>query len=633
MKKPALSTSLSSGATFAVLAILFITLVMINSAVFRSVRLDLTENNLYTLSEGTLNILSGLTQPLHLYLFFSEQASRDYPQIRNYHIRVKEMLEEYRLHSNGMLKVSYVDPEPFSEDEDRAAQLGVQAVTLDDKSLYFGLAGTNVLDDTEAIAFFQPDREVFLEYELGQLIYGLAKLKKPVLGIMTRLDMHPDRVDPQTGQMERAWVIVGQLEKLFDVRKVSADTNKIGNDIDVLMVVHPKNLGDKTLYAIDQFVMRGGRGLFFVDPVANSDITDLPQDQPLQDAHARSSSLNRLFKSWGFSVNEDSVIGDGSRALRASLSTGATVRHLTMIGMKPQDFDIGDAAMSGLQSVNFAMASYIEDEDDATITIEPLITSSSNAMPFAIDLFRFSPNPDLLQQKFTATKEKYTLAARVRGNLESAFARAPQDDDGDVTEATASASGEHLASTQDQAELVVVADTDLLTDTMWVRVQSFFGQNIVRPLASNGDFVGNVVESLFGDSNLINIRSRASYSRPFTKVEEIETEAEQKYREAAEKLQQELNQINNRLRELEKEKTDKQSALLSRKQQQELNNARKKRIEVRKQLRNVRHQQNKDIENLGTTLKVINIGLVPLLVTLAAGVLGFLRLRNRRREV
>ena len=532
-------TRLSSGATFVVLIVLFITLVTINNVAFRNLRLDLTENDLYTLSEGTRNILKSIEQPLHLYLFFSEQASRDYPQLRNYHVRVREMLEEYRLHSNDMLKVSYIDPEPFSEDEDRAAQLGVQAVALDDKTLYFGLAGTNVLADAEAIPFLQPDREVFLEYELGQLIYSLMQLKKPILGIMTTLDMHPDQLDPQTGQRGKEWVIASQIEKLFDVRQLSSAVSDIDADIDVLMVVHPKNLTDATLYAIDQFVMRGGRGLFFVDPVANADVLPPPTDQPLQPAHARSSSLNRLFKAWGFSVNESSVIGDRGRALRASLSTGGTVRHLAMIGAKAQDFDGGDAAMAGLQTVNFAMASYIEAEnpDADGIAIEPLISSSDNAMPFAIDLFRFSINPDMLQQEFEATGEKYLLAARVRGNLKSAFPQPPQDEDTDAEGDDAGASGAtlHRAATVAQAELVVVADTDVLTDSMWVRVQNFFGQSIIRPVASNGDFVSNVIESLFGNSNLINIRSRASYSRPFTRVERIEARAERQYRETAEK--------------------------------------------------------------------------------------------------
>ncbi len=634
MAKLGLNTSrLSKGISFLVLAILFIALVVINNSIFRNVRLDLTEKNLYTLSEGTRNILADIKQPINLYLFFSEKASRDYPQIRNHHVRVKEMLEEYRLRSNDMLKISYIDPEPFSEDEDRATQVGIQAVSVGDETLYFGLAGTNIVDDVEVIPFFQSNKEIFLEYELGQLIYSLTRLKKPVMGIMTTLSMYPTQIDPQTGRMNNSWVITEQIEKLFDVRLVLSDATEIEEEIDVLMVVHPKNLGDSTLYAIDQFIMRGGRGLFFVDPFANAEFLPIPENQPLQDSHAKSSSLNRLFDSWGFSVDENSVIGDRKRALKASLSTGSIVRHIAMVGTKQQDFDIDDAAMSGLQSVNFGMSSYIKanNPEDAAVKIDPLITTSKNSMPIPLQQFRFMANPDILQRGFKATGEKYILAARVRGKLKSAFTQAPQNDD--ENESDAPEPRAHLAATKNQAELVVIADTDLLTDSMWVRVQNFFGRRIVQPLAGNGDFVVNLLESLFGDTNLINIRSRASYSRPFTRIDKIETEADQKYRETAEQLQKELNQIEARLRELQKEKADKQSALLTQEQQRELNNARQKKIKVRKQLRHVLHQQNEDIENLGTTLKIINIGLVPLLVMLIAAILGFLRVRNQYKEI
>lgn len=628
------SSKLSKRATFAVLIVLFLALIVINNLTLRGFRLDLTENRIYTLSQGTRNILKNIREPITLYLFFSEKASKDLPSVRNYYTRVKEVLEEYRHYSDGKLDVKYVDPEPFSEEEDRATQLGIQAVKIrGGEPLYFGLAGTNAVDDIEVIPFFQQEKEVFLDYELGKLIYGLSRLKKPVLGLMTTLNMYPTRLDPQTGRMNDPWILTEQLEQLFDVRLVHVDQEKIGDDVDVLVVVHPKSLAEKTVYAIDQFIMRGGKGLFFVDPVANSEFIPTPQDQPMQDAKAKSSSLNRLFKPWGFTVDEETVIGDGGRALAVGLSTGGNAKHLAVIASQPSDYSKDDVVMDGLQSINFAMASHVRlnNPDDAAVVLEPLVQTSRKAMPISIQRFRFNVHPDHLRQGFSATGEQYALAARIRGPLKSTFKEPPRDEEGEDETAGDAAQQAHLDATEQQAELVVVADTDVLTDQMWARTSDFFGQRLITPIASNRDFVINLVENLFGNTDLINIRSRASYSRPFTRVEAIEQRADRRFREAEKKLRQELNTIDNRLRELQQKRTDKQQAtLFTAEQQKELRLAREKKVKVRKELRNVRHQQVKDIERLGTQLKIVNIGVVPAVVVIAALMIGLLRVRRRR---
>ena len=376
-----LSGDLSSGALLAALVGLFFVLMILNNTLLRGVRVDLTENNLYTLSDGTRNLLAKIEEPINLYLFFSEKETKNLPRIRNYHSRVKEVLEEYRLLSDGKLNIRYINPEAFSEEEDRATQLGLQAATVKSgDKIYFGLAGTNALDTTEIIPFLQTDRESFLEYDLGKLIYSLIHVKKPVLGLMTDLPMYPTRLDNATGRMNPAWLITEQLEQVFDVRLVFTDTDTVDLDVDVLMVVHPKNLPQKTLYAIDQFVMRGGKGLFFVDPYAETDYVSQPADAPLQDPKAKGSDLNQLFQAWGFKVDDDTVIVDTARAMPVTIQPGQPpVPYPAVVSAVNQDFNQQDVVMDALESVNFYLASHIRMEDGAEAELTPLVQTSKTS--------------------------------------------------------------------------------------------------------------------------------------------------------------------------------------------------------------------------------------------------------------
>ena len=623
--------------TFVILVILFLAVIIINNLSLRNIRLDLTENKLYTLSQGTYNILENIKEPITLHLFFSQKVSQDLQAIRNYHTRVKEMLEEYQRHAKGRLIVKYTDPEPFSEEEDRAAELGIQAVKVKgEETLYFGLAGTNTVDNVETIPFFQQNKEVFLEYDLDKLIYSLSQLKKPVLGLMTTLNMYPTQLNPQTGKMNDAWAITNQIEQLFDVRLVHSDEEIISDDIDLLMIVHPRNLAEKTLYAIDQFIMRGGKGLFFVDPFSEAQYLPTPANKPLEDAKVRGSSLNKLFNKWGFKVEEDYILGDAVNALQVNLTTGGKTRHVAMLGIRSEFFNREDAVTQGLQSVNMAMASYIEltNKGNADLTLEPLIESSDKSMPISIQRFRFIHHPDILWNAFRPKDKRYTIAARIRGPLQSAFDGPPANEaeEGEEGDKAAEELPPHISETSEAAELAVIADTDLLTDRLWARKQNFFGQSVIQPFSSNRDFVINLIESLFGSTDLINVRSRASYSRPFTRINKIRELADRKFRQVEDNLQTELAQVNVRLRELEDKRTDKGATLFTVQQQQEINLARQRRIEVRKELRNVRHEQVKEIERLGTTLKIINIGAVPAVVILIAIILGIIRIRSRRRR-
>ena len=643
--------NLSRGGLIAALAVLFFALMILNNELLRGMRIDLTANKLYTLSEGTRSILGQIQEPINLYLFFSEKETESLPQTRSYYERVREVLEEYRLLAGGKLKVHYVNPEAFSQEEDRATQLGLQAASAGGaEKIYFGLAGTNALDTTEVIPFLQPGRENFLEYDLGKLIYNLIHVKKPVLGLMTDLPMYPTRINPATGRMNEPWVITQELEQLFDVELVFTDAEEIAEEIDVLMVVHPKDLSDKTMYAIDQFVMRGGKGLFFVDPMAEADVSPQLADEPARDIKDRSSSLNRLFRTWGFSVDEDTIIADPARALQVSFQGeggGRTVNHPSALRMREKDFNREDVVMNALETIHLYLASHVQVEKEAEVEMTPLIHTTKRAIPVPLPRFRFIADPRLLLEGFNAEGVEYPLAARIQANFKSAFDGPPEDEpeeDGEEengeeseaeeeeTEEDAAPEKEHVAETAQPGIVTVVADVDVLSDRMWVQKQSILGQSFSIPFANNRDFVINLVDNLFGSKDLIGIRSRASYSRPFTRVEKLEEEASRKYRATEKSLQKELQETEAKLQKLQEQRTDKKSALLTASQRAEVRKFREKKVEIRKKLRNVQHQLNKDIENLGATIKAVNVVAVPAIVTAIALLAGFLRVRRRKRS-
>lgn len=616
----------SRGAFLAGLAALFLLLVGLSNQSLRHARLDLTENRIYTLSEGTRNILARIDEPLNLYLFFSDEAAGKLVAYRNYYQRVRETLEEYALYADGKIKLHFLDPTPFSEAEERAARLGVQAVPRQDgEKLYFGLAGTNTVGGLETLPFLQPAKEKLLEYELGKLIYSLSRLDKPVVGVMTSLDLYPGRIDQASGETNEPWIITDQLEQLFDMRLLAPeDLGAIDPDIKLLIVAHLKKPDDKTLYAIDQFVMRGGKAVFFVDPFADVEFLPVPANQPLEDSRAKSSNFNQLFRKWGFEVDENNVVGDAGYALKVATNLGTPITHIAMLGVRGADLNRADIVTEGLDLINFAMVSHIRSHGEAPAEFEltPLITSSDNAMPIDLNRFRFVPDPRTLAQNFAPTGKQYTIAARIKGLFPSAFDAPPEG----------APDGERLTQSEETAYLAVVADSDLLADRMWARTVQFFGQRVVQPFASNRDFIVNLVDNMLGSEDLIGVRSRANFSRPFTRVLQIEQQANREFRDTEQRLQGELREAERRLQELQERRTDDSKNLLTAEQQETVRGFQQRYAEVQRQLREVRREQTKSIDALGSTLKAVNIGLVPALVALAALVIGVVRVRRRARR-
>jgi len=604
------------------LAVIFVVAVSLANIIFRGARVDLTENNLYTLAPGTVKTLGNISEPINLYFFFSDRATTDIPYLRAYAGRVRDMLREFAQDSNGMLKLHEVDPIPFSDEEDRATQFGLQGIRLDNTAdpVFMGLAGTNSVGDEQIIAFLDPSKEAFLEYELAKLVYSLANPKRPVVGLMSGLPMNAG-FDPMTQQMRQPWTITTQLRQLFELRMIEPTETQIADDVQVLMVVHPKELSDATLYAIDQFILRGGRAMLFVDPWAEADPGN-PQDPASAMMGGRSSRLDTLLGPWGIKVSSDTFVGDDRFALQVMGPDGRAVRDIGLIGVDAGGLDPDDVVTSGLSLVNLGFAGAISSEANAAATVTPLIRSSDLAAPVPTASLGLMSDPEMLRKGFNPTGERYILAARISGKVPSAF---PQG-----APASAAAGGKaQLKAAEAPINVVLVADTDLLGDRLWVQTQNFFGQRMANAFANNGDFVVNALDNLLGSSDLIGIRGRATFSRPFTRVQELRRTADERFRVTEERLQQELRDTEQKLTELQARREDRDAQILTPEQAQELERFREQRVTIRRELRQVQRNLDREIERLGNRLKAINIGLVPLLITLAS--LGVLLLRRRHR--
>jgi ABC-type uncharacterized transport system involved in gliding motility auxiliary subunit len=609
------------------LGLLLIGLTVVFNYALRGWRLDLTENRLYTTAPGTDRILGNIKEPINLYFFFSEKtAAQLLPQLKTYGVRVRELLEELVARSNGKLRLHVIDPQPFSEEEDRAAELGVRGAPVGaaNTQLYFGLAGTNATDGHAAIEFFDPNKEQFLEYDVVKLIYQLANPKKPVVAWMSTLPMGPG-FDPQTGQMREPWVLYSEVQQLFDLRPLDPGAARIEPDTNVLVLVHPKNLPPATQFAIDQFALRGGHILAFVDPLAEADPSGAEPGNPMAAMSAdKSSHLAELLNAWGVQFNPGEVIADRGHALTVSMRQGqAPVMHLGVLGLDKDSFTSDDVITAGLSNVNVATAGYLEPVKGSKVRFEPLLQSSTDAAALPVERFRMLFDPGTLLDGFKPTNRRYTFAARVTGTVHSAFPTGPpagvQLPPGQLD----------LKESTKPLNLVVFADTDLLSDYLWVRQQSFFGQRMTQALASNGDMVQNALDNLSGSADLISVRGRASFTRPFERVEKLRRAADERFRAKEQELEKQLRDTEEKLTALQSKGGKSAELIVTPEQEQEIAHFQTEKLRIRKELRAVRAGLDADIKRLGTTLKILNIVVVPVAFALFALLIAGWRGRRR----
>ncbi len=601
------------------LAVLFVGAVVLSGWLFRGLRLDLTQNRQYTLSAGTLHILEGAKQPVKLRLFYSETAARNYPQFRVFAQRVEELLLEISERSKGRVTLEVIDPEPFSDAEDQAASFGLRGLPLGNNggSLYFGLVGSTADGSEVIMPFVHPDKEAFLEYDVAKLLSSLIEPKPPVIGLLSDLPTGPN-IDA-SGQPNLGWLIDQQLSDRFELRRLQADPGSIGDDVDLLMVVHPKQFSDDTLYAIDQFVLRGGRLLVFVDPDAETDAGGNPMD-PASLGLGRSSDLGRLFDAWGIEYNPVQVVLDPQYALQVQPPdpSAAPVRNPSLLGLNKAAMNQRDVVSADLESVNLASVGFFSLAESSPLKLETLLQSSSKAALSDTETVRLAAgDPSRLLQGLKPADTPFVLAARLSGTLKTAFPERHAD--------------KQLMQSAKPANMILVADTDILSDRLWADVQNFLGQPIVNAFANNGDFVYNAVDNLIGNSDLIAVRTRVTARRPFQRVETLRRTAEQRYQAQEQQLQQQLAELERKLSALQPAQAEgAPPAPLTAAQQAELQKFQKQKTQARRELREVQHQLNADIDELGGRIKLINILAMPMLVVLVAAFLAFRR-RSRRR--
>lgn len=595
---------ISNSLTYVLLALLFFALVLLNNTLFKSARMDLTENQVYSLSDGSKEILKQIDEPINLYFFFSDKASEGITTIRNYADRVESLLKEYESAAGGKLKLHLVDPEPFSEAEDLATDYGLTGVStgIGTDSIYLGLAGTNALDDQKIIPFFDPQKEQFLEYDLSQLIYELSDPDPVRVGLLTSLALTGGQ-NPMTGQFDPPWAIYQQIQQLYELETVDATASALPENLDVLVLIHPKNLSEELLYAIDQFAMTGGKVLAFLDPHHESD----PMAGMTSMGGANTSEIAQLTESWGVDVENGSVLLDAGLGLEIRTQSGGITKHLGFVGLMRGLFDSEDVTTANLDSINGASFGVISVKEDASTTITTLLQSSEYAATGGNMVYSMTRDPEQLYDQYnpeeTASK---VLAVRISGNTTSAFDGKPEGLELDA---------EFVAETS-ELNVILVADTDMLTDRFWVSRRNFFGQTIATPFADNGAFVTNAIENLGGNNALISIRSRGTFARPFEKVEALTVIAEEKFREQEQALELELAEAEQQLAELQTGSGEDGLMVLNEEQQKAIDGFVDRKIEIRKKLRDVRHQLDKDIESLGSQLKFINIIVAPILLVL-----------------
>ncbi|HUI18486.1 MAG TPA: Gldg family protein [Alphaproteobacteria bacterium] len=637
---------------------LFFALNIFANAAFKGISLDLTQGKLYTLSDGTRQVLANLKEPVTLRFYFSQRLADAVPSYGNYAARVRELLERYASLADGRIRLEVYNPEPFSDAEDRAVAFGLQGVPIgnSDDQVYFGLAGSNSTDDEDVIPFFQPDRERFLEYDVTKLVANLANPKKKVIGLMSSLPMAGSFGNPMMGQASvQPWVIMTEMRQQFTVRELGANPDAIDKDIDVLMIVHPKALSEKTQFAIDQYVLGGGHALVFVDPNAESDTGP----SPMMMTGASSSDLKRLFAAWGIELLPDKVAGDRELATRVQAPVNGrsqTIDYIAWLSLGEDNLDRDDVVTADLSSLLMATPGILEKKTGASITFTPLVETDADATEIAADKVRLFPDFQGLLADYKPVGHPLTLAARLEGAVKTAFPDGPpaagkeEAKKGDAAGAGKDPAAEEKPGAGKEAgkpaapppswlkesvkpiNVIVVADTDMLTDRFWVRTQDFFGQKVIQPSTGNGDFVIDALDNLAGSDALIGLRSRGQSRRPFDLVQRLRADADERYLAKAQQLQDRLKEAEKKLAALQKEGEAGSRQILSAAQQQEIDKFRAETVATRKSLREVQHALRVDIERLGEVLKFVNIALVPILVGIAAIVVALVRATRRRRR-
>jgi ABC-type uncharacterized transport system involved in gliding motility auxiliary subunit len=604
------------------MAVILVAFNVLTSAVHQ--RVDLTKEQAYTLSRGTRAILGKLDAPIKIrfYCTQSESASPESVLLKSYARTIDDLLGEYKQNAHGKLTVERYDPQPDSDAEDSARLDGIQAQDLSGgEKFYLGLAVSQGLDEKQSIPFLSPDRERQLEYDISRAITRVVTPEKPVVGVMSLLPVFGTPANPmmaQTGQQpQQPWAIIGELKNDFTVRRVEMDADKIDDDIKVLLVIHPRDISDRAQYAIDQFVMRGGKLVAFLD--AQSLVESRGQNPMMGGMSGGGSSLDKLLKAWGLQFDATKVVAD--RNLKMEMGEeGDTAREKPVwLALTPEDINSNDVTTVDLDSIWMFSSGAFTGTAAPGLKETVLLKSTTDSQ--LVDGMMANYAGESILKDFKPSGVSYALAVRLTGKFKTAFPGGEPEDkknpDAAKPEAKAAATkaGDSLQETKQDNTVVLVGDSDMIYDGFTLQqIQVLPGVNAMKQLNANLNFAQNVVEQLAGDENLIAVRSRAILNRPFTRVKKMEAEAEAEYLVKIKELEDSRDQGMTRLNELQEQKNQNQRFILSPEQQAEIENLRRKEAEINRELRKVNKDLRRDVVALQRRVEWANIAAVPLAV-------------------
>ena len=609
------------------LAALFLILIFVNIIVsYATVRWDATEDKAYSLSEGTERILSAMTQPVTIKFFYS-RSDPDIPSnIKVFAQHVEDFLSEYRHTSNGRITVEMVDPKPDSDEEEWAQKYGVEPMRSPAGAIYCGLVFL-AADQEDVIPWLDPTKEQMLEYDLTSIIHGLQTTRKKRFGIISSLPLFGTRGRAMPGQAPgKEWLFITEMKKIYDVQEVSLSVQEIDPALDLLLVVYPKNIRPQLEYAIDQYVLSGGNAMIFVDPLC---VSDRSQGQQ-QFMRSSGASLNKVFASWGISMNSSKAVADFGQATRVRSGRNTMEDNPLMISARGQAFNKDDVVTAGLDNMLFPVAGAIERAGDVAAAYDTLVHSSTDAA--LTDAFNAYLGVDAIKKGFVPAGKSFNIVMRVRGTFKTAYPDGfpkPASDDAKLAEPP---KGPHIKEGKEAATLIVVSDADMLADQFYVQRRNLFGMVIAEMFNDNLNFVSNTCEILTGSDDLIGLRSRGRFERPFTAVLELKRKAQERWRSKEKELVQRIEDTNRKLRQLESQKDGAQKMIISPEQEAEVARFKEERQKINRELKAVRKNLRADIESLGATLKGINIFLMPLLVSIVGIIFAIYKHRKIRRK-
>ncbi len=618
MKKSKLDTFFYS--TIGVIAVALI-LIAINFIAARAhKRIDLTAEKAYTLSPGTRAILGKLDTPVVIRFYCTKNTSTMPAFLTTYAQRVDDLLVEYQQASKGKISIQRLNPEPDSDAEDSARLDGIEPQPLrTGERIYLGLSVT-MLDQKQTIPLLAPARERLLEYDVSRAIARVMTSEKPTIGVLSSLPvMGQNSPMPVRGQNQPPWALLEELKRDFNVKQIDVATEKMDDDIKLLLVIHPKAVSDETQYALDQFLLRGGKLVVFVDPFCALDRSS-PQTGMMPPPS--SSTMEKLFKAWGLTFDTSRVVADMEHVAQLQQGPNPAVLALNETAMNKDDVVTADA-----DNLIMAFSGAFAGMPPEGLTKTVLLKSSKRSQ--LVDPMMASMSGEQILNNFVSSGTEYALAVRLTGKFKTAFPEGkPKSKQPNAPPKENEKSEEGLKESKQPSAVVLVGDADMIQDPLAIREIQGLGQRLILPLNGNLAFAQSAVEQLAGDSNLIAVRSRASRERPFTVVQKLQADADTNYRSKIKELEQSLAETQRKVNELQKGKEGGQQFILSPEQQQELVNFRKTEADVKVQLKDMRKKLRAEIDSLETKTKWINIAAMPAAV-IAAGF--FLAMTKRKR--